>query len=164
MNAWRAPDAVQHASDAPLIRGRIRRKRIRRSRVCSAPPACCAAPGTRRGLDFNPITEYSPSVRSARGRSHEASCGWDRMRRLRACLAKHALGRRRGSARRPLGAARQELADGGRPQAGRPRKARPGCRKENAAMARREAPAFSRGNAARQNNGCATWRAIPLIF
>ena len=45
-----------------------------------------------------------------------------------------------------------------------PRKARPGRRKENAAMARREAPAFSRGNAARQNNGCATWRAIPLIF
>ena len=31
-------------------------------------------------------------------------------------------------------------------------------------MARREAPAFSRGNAARQNNGCATWRAIPLYF
>jgi hypothetical protein len=66
------------------------------------------------------MAEYSPTVRSARGRSHEASCGWDRMRRLRACLAKHALGRRRGSARRPLGAARQELADGGRPQVGRP--------------------------------------------
>ena len=31
-------------------------------------------------------------------------------------------------------------------------------------MARREAPAFSRGNAALKNNGCATWRAIPLIF
>jgi len=29
MNAWRAPDAVQHASYAPLIRGRIRRKRMR---------------------------------------------------------------------------------------------------------------------------------------
>ena len=40
--------------------------------------------------------------------------GWDRMRRPRACLAKHAPGRRRGSAWRPIGAARQELADGGR--------------------------------------------------
>ena len=29
-------------------------------------------------------------------------------------------------------------------------------------MARREAPAFSRGNAAQTNNGCATWRAISL--
>jgi len=31
-------------------------------------------------------------------------------------------------------------------------------------MARREAPAFSRGSAALKNNGCATWRAIPLAF
>ena len=40
--------------------------------------------------------------------------GWDRMRRPRACHARHAPGRRRGSAWRPIGAARQELADGGR--------------------------------------------------
>ena len=38
--------------------------------------------------------------------------GWGRMRRPRACLARHAPGRRRGSAWRPIGAARQELADG----------------------------------------------------
>ncbi len=31
-------------------------------------------------------------------------------------------------------------------------------------MARREAPAFSRGNAAQTNNGCATWRAISLAL
>ena len=31
-------------------------------------------------------------------------------------------------------------------------------------MARREAPAFSRGNAAQKNNGCATWRAISLAL
>ena len=47
-------------------------------------------------------------------------------------------------------------------------------RKENAAnkprlrklvwVARREAPAFSRGNAALKNKGCATWRAIPLAL
>jgi len=31
-------------------------------------------------------------------------------------------------------------------------------------MARREAPALSRGSAATTNNGCATWRAIPLVW
>src|SRR5215831_20740039 len=30
-------------------------------------------------------------------------------------------------------------------------------------MARREAPVLSRGSAATKNNGCATWRAIPLV-
>src|SRR6476620_5649506 len=49
------------------------------------------------------------------------------MRRPRACFAKHAPGRRRGSAWWPIGVARQELADGGRPCLGRPRKARPGA-------------------------------------
>ena len=37
-------------------------------------------------------------------------------------------------------------------------------RKEDAVMARREAPVLSRGSAATKNNGCATWRAIPLAF
>jgi hypothetical protein len=86
-------------------------------------------------------------------------------------LRKHALGRRRGSARRPIRAARQELADGGHP--GSPeapsvrlpqgqtwrgrrqdwtdhRKARPGAVRKTPAMARREAPAFSRGSAAQK--------------
>src|SRR5215472_6057227 len=45
----------------------------------------------------------------------------------------------------------------------RPAKSAARCRKENAAMARREAPVLSRGSAATKNNGCATWRAIPLV-
>ena len=45
-----------------------------------------------------------------------------------------------------------------------PRKARPGAVRKTSAMARREAPAFSRGDAASKNNGCATWRAISLVF
>ena len=68
------------------------------------------------------------------------------MRRLRAWFRSHALGRRRGSAR---------LATTGcLPGAWltvvvkRPPKSAARRRKENAAMARREAPAFSRGNAA----------------
>ena len=43
---------------------------------------------------------------------------------------KHALGRRRGSTRWPLRAARQELADGGRPHVGGPPQSVPGRRKE----------------------------------
>src|SRR5437867_1254886 len=76
--------------------------------------------------------------------------------------AKHAPGRRRGSARWPIRAACQELADGWPFRNGRPTKSAARCRKENAAMARREAPVLSRGSAATKNNGCATWRAIPL--
>ena len=45
----------------------------------------------------------------------------------------------------------------------RPAKSAARCRKENAVMARREAPVLSRGSAATKNNGCATWRAIPLV-
>src|SRR6476469_3907803 len=63
-------------------------------------------------LDFNPILNIVLSVRLIEGRHLEASWWWSRMRRPRACLAKHAPGRRRGSAWRPIGAARQELADG----------------------------------------------------
>ena len=38
-------------------------------------------------------------------------------------------------------------------------------RKENAAMARREAPRISERKCGHtKNNGCAPWRAIPLIF
>jgi hypothetical protein len=102
--------------------------------------------------------------------------GWDRMRRPRACLAKHAPGRRRGSAWRPIGAARQELADGGRSVFhGRPRKARPGAVRKTPAnkpglrklvwVARREAPRISERRCGHtKNNGRATWRAIPLLF
>ncbi len=49
--------------------------------------------------------------------------------------------------------------DGGRPPV-RVRKHGPGDRK--AAMERREAPAFSQGDAAHRNDGCAAWRSIPL--
>ena len=82
------------------------------------------------------------------------------MRRPRACLARHAPGRRRGSAWRPIGAARQELADGGRHIDGRPRKARPGaarktpqinpdCASLSGWRAERR-PVFPRGNAGTQ--------------
>jgi hypothetical protein len=102
--------------------------------------------------------------------------GWGRMRRPRACFAKHAPGRRRGSAWWPIGAARQELADGGRPVChGRPRKARPGAARKTpqihpdvrklVRVARRAAPRISERECGHiNNNGCAPWRAIPLIF
>ena len=77
---------------------------------------------------------------------------------------KHALGRRRGSTRWPIRAARQELADGGRPQVGGPPQSVPGRRKENAAMARREAPAFLRGNAARQKQWLRHLARHPPLF
>jgi hypothetical protein len=80
------------------------------------------------------------------------------MRRPRACLAKHAPGRRRDSAWRPIRAARQELADGGRPVFhGRPRKARPGAARKTPQMSpdcaslsgwrAERRPVFPRGNA-----------------
>ena len=114
------------------------------------------------------------------------------MRRPRACLAKHAPGRRRGSAWRPIGAARQELADGGRllsrgfvsqapetaARRGKPgeqdgqRKARPGAVRKTPQsvrklvwVARRAAPRISERECGHiKNNGCAPWRAIPLVF
>ena len=115
-------------------------------------------------FDFNPITEYSPSVRSARGRSHEASCGWDRMRRLRACLASTYSGGAGAPPGGHYGLPARSWLTAVIHKSDDPRKACPAAGRKNAAMARREAPAFSRGNAARQNNGCATWRAIPLAF
>ena len=81
-------------------------------------------------FDFNPTTEYSPSVRSARGRSHEASCGRDRMRRLRACLASTHSGGAGAPPGGHYGLPARELADGGRPQVGRPPQSVPGRRKE----------------------------------
>ena len=115
-------------------------------------------------FDFNPITEYSPSVRSARGRSHEASCGRDRMRRLRACLASTHSGGAGAPPGGHYGLPARSWLTAVVHKSDDPRKACPAAGRKNAAMARREAPAFSRGNAARQNNGCATWRAIPLYF
>jgi hypothetical protein len=82
----------------------------------------------------------------------------------RVLTAKHAPGRRRGSPRWPLRAACQELADGW-PPGSRPTKSAARCRKENAVMARREAPrGFERDHGHDKNNGCATWRAIPLAW
>ena len=96
------------------------------------------------------------AVRSARGRSHEASCGWDRMRRPRPGEnASPALGRRRelrpaATTSRPPGAwppgaDRPPCAS---PKMRRPagttdgtRKARPGAVRKTPAMARHEAPA-----------------------
>ena len=43
----RIPDKAQRVSDAPQIRDRQNLKRVSRSRVCSAPLSCCAAPGKR---------------------------------------------------------------------------------------------------------------------
>ena len=97
---------------------------------------------------------YSQLSRPPRGALMRRHAGWGRMRRPRACLAKHAPGRRRGSAWWPIGAARQELADGGRPVChGRPRKARPGAGgktpqihpdvRKPVRMARRAAPRIS---------------------
>ena len=103
-------------------------------------------------------------VRSARGRSHEASCGWDRMRRPRpggnATSRTRAApglrpaantscppgawpfgGRYRPPAFSPMGEAGAGRTDGSR-------KARPGAVGKTPAMARHEAPAFSRGSAA----------------
>jgi hypothetical protein len=40
-------DKAQRVSDAPQIRDRQNLKRVSRSRVCSAPLSCCAAPGKR---------------------------------------------------------------------------------------------------------------------
>src|SRR5262249_29480051 len=59
--------------------------------------------------------------------------------------------------------ARSWLTDGRFPEMDRQTKSAARCRKENAAMARREAPVLSRGGTATKNNGCATWRAIPLV-
>src|SRR5262249_6980866 len=59
--------------------------------------------------------------------------------------------------------ARSWLTDGRFPEMERPAKSAARCRKENAVMARREAPVLSRGSTATKNNGCATWRAIPLV-
>ena len=96
------------------------------------------------------------AVRSARGRSHEASCGWDRMRRPRPGEnASPAPGRRRelrpaATTSRPPGAwppgaDRPPCAS---PKTRRPagetdgtRKARPGAVRKTPAMARHEAPA-----------------------
>ena len=96
------------------------------------------------------------AVRSARGRSHEASCGWDRMRRPRPGEnASPAPGRRRelrpaANTSRPPGAwppgaDRPPCAS---PKMRRPagitdgtRKARPGAVRKTPAMARHEAPA-----------------------
>ena len=103
-------------------------------------------------------------VRSARGRSHEASRGWDRMRRPRpggnATSRTRAApglrpaantscppgawpfgGRNRPPAPSPMGEAGAGRTDGSR-------KARPGAVGKTPAMARHEAPAFSRGSAA----------------
>ena len=47
----------------------------------------------------------------------------------------------------------------------RPAKSAARCRKEDAVMARREAPrVLEREHGHDKNNGCATWRAIPLSF
>ena len=75
--------------------------------------------------------------------------------------ARHAPGRRRGSAWWPIGAARQELADGGRPVFhGRPRKARPGAVRKTPQMSpdcaslsgwrAERRPVFPRGNTGTQ--------------
>ncbi len=78
-------------------------------------------------------------VRSARGRSHEASCGWDRMRRPRpGGYAPSALGRRRSSARRPIRAARQEHGQfGGRHRPPAPSPMREAWREKRTAPAKR---------------------------
>ena len=154
--------------------------------------ALARSPGTTAGqllltliLSLNIVL----SVRSTEGRSHEASCGWDRMRRLRACFPQST---HPGGTGAPLGGQygppARSLADGwpsGAPEAAsvrppetvanpmrrkasrerRPAKSAARCRKEDAVMARREAPrALEREHGHRKNNGCATWRAIPLTL
>jgi len=120
------------------------------------------------------------SVRSARGRrSHEASCGWDRMRRPRPGEdVSPAPGRRRelrpaATMSRPPGA---WLSGADRPPCASPKTRSQGGSngrfsqsaarrsKEDATMARHEAPASREGARHRTNNGCATWRAISLAF
>ena len=96
------------------------------------------------------------AVRSARGRSHEASCGWDRMRRPRPGEnASPAPGRRRelrpaANTSRPPGAwpPGADRPPCTSPKMRRPagttdgtRKARPGAVRKTPAMARHEAPA-----------------------
>ena len=114
------------------------------------------------------------SVRSARGRrSHEASCGWDRMRRPRPGEdVSPAPGRRRelrpaATMSRPPGA---WLSGADRPPCASPKTRSQGGSngrfsqsaarrsKEDATMARHEAPASREGARHRTNNGCATWR------
>jgi len=113
-------------------------------------------------LDFNPIRIYSHAVLFIEGRHLEASDGGAGCGARGRALARHAPGRRRGSAWRPIRAARQELADGwpsafprllqsGAGNGGKPmkptasqerRSAKSAARrsKEDAVMARREAP------------------------
>jgi len=117
------------------------------------------------------------SVRSARGRrSHEASCGWDRMRRPRPGEdVSPAPGRRRelrpaATMSRPPGA---WLSGADRPPCASPKTRSQGGSngrfsqsaarrsKEDATMARHEAPASREGARHRTNNGCATWRRLP---
>ncbi len=103
------------------------------------------------------------NVRSARGRSHEASCGWDRMRRPRPGEdASPALGRRRelrpaATMSRPPGAgsrgptARYVLRPKREARAGvtdGPCKARPGAVRKTPRWRAMRRPRLSRGSAA----------------
>ena len=126
-------------------------------------------------LDFNPIRIYSHDVLLIEGRHLEASdggagCG----ARGRASQSTHP-----GGAGAPpggqYGLPARSLADGGRLCLGRPRKARPGAVRKTPAnkpglrklvrVARRAAPRISARECGHtKNNGCAPWRAIPLIF
>jgi len=88
---------------AAKARGRHRRKLHIPRRLSFRVGECAAR---------EPGIQKHASVRSARGRSHEASCGWDRMRRPRPGRTP---GRRREVARRPLHAVCQEHGHKGPP-------------------------------------------------
>ena len=122
------------------------------------------------------------SVRSARGRSHEASCGWDRMRRPRPGEdVSPAPGRRRelrpaATMSRPPGA---WLSGADRPPCASPKTRSQGGSngrfsqsaarrsKEDAAMARHEAPASLERERATERTMVAppgAWRAVSLAI